>query len=110
MRPVRYTLANAAVDPQIGAVIPMDIYIAPFSVSIQADVTGAATYTVEYTLDDIWAPGYNPATGHWIPLVGMTDATADANTFLVSPVTGVRARQTAGAGSVALTVIQAGIA
>lgn len=104
MRPVRYTLAGVS----DGAVIPLDIYIAPFSVSIGTTVTGAATYTVEYTLDDIWAPGYDPATGNWVPLAGMTDETLSANTILISPVTGVRMRQTVGVGSVLLQVVQAG--
>ena len=107
MRPVRVSLDGVSqTDP-----IPLDLYLTPFNVSLRTIITGAPTYTVEYTESDVFAAGYDPDTDTWNPLSGMTDETANAYTTLVSPVTAVRMRQTAGvAGNgVELTVIQAGV-
>lgn len=110
MRPVRYTLSDASGGVVVGAVVPLDIYLNPFNVSLQVVVDGTATFTVEYTEDDIWADGYDPdaASSKWIPLANMDDEAADANDTLVSAVSGVRMRQLTGDGSVALTVMQSG--
>lgn len=111
MRPIRQSTSDASVTPQATPVIPLDLYLAPFNVSLRAVVTGTATYTVEYTEDDVFAEGYDPddASSTWNPLDDMTDATATAYTTLVSPVTAVRMRQTLGDGSVELVVLQAGV-
>lgn len=109
MRPVRQSTLGVMNTP----IIPLDIYLKPFQVSLRAVITGAPTYTVEYTEDDIWAAGYDPdaGTSTWLPLDGMTAAVANAYTTLTSPVTAVRMRQTVGAApnAVALTVLQAGV-
>lgn len=104
MRPV--TLQTSGV--QDSPVCPMDLYIAPFQATITTVVTGAATYSVQWTLDDVWSPTFNPATAQWNPLVGMNAAVADAQETLISPVTAVRLIQTAGAGSVVARIAQAG--
>lgn len=104
MRPVTLNTTGVSVSP----VCPLDFRLTPFQVTLDADVTGAATYTVEYTSDDVFATTFNPATALWHPVTGMSGAAADAEATLISPVRGVRVNQTAGAGSVRLTVIQAG--
>lgn len=108
MRPVTLTTGDASGGEQITPVCPLDIRISPFQVTLQANVTGVATFTTEYTNDDVWAVGYNPATGLWFSVTDMIAATADVDATLISPVTAVRMRQTAGAGSVQLRVVQAG--
>ena|ERR1044071_525612 len=109
MRPIR--LSTLGVSKTVP--IPLDLYLVPFNVSLRAVITGAPTYTVEYTEDDVYAVGYDPDAGSskWKALDGMTDAVADAYTTLTSPVTAVRMRQTVGAApnGVELTVLQAGV-
>lgn len=107
MRPI--TLSTLGV--QNTAVAPMDLYLTPFNVSLQAVITGAPTYTVEYTNDDVFSPTFNPATANWTPVAGMTAAVASANATLISPVTAIRMRQTAGAApnAVQLRITQAGV-
>jgi hypothetical protein len=111
MRPVYYIVGAAASSPPI----PPDIYLNPFSVSLRAVIldTGAdATYTVEWTQDDIWAVGYDPdaATSVWEPVAGMSAAVVDAYATFNSPVRAFRIRQTAGADRVQLAVVQGGAA
>lgn len=109
MRPVRYSLSDASVDEQVGAPVPLDLYLTPFQVSLQVLVTGTATYTVEYTESDVYAEGYDPDTDTWTPMANMEDVIDNQQDTLISPVTAVRARQTAGNGSIDFTVIQGGV-
>jgi len=87
--------------------VALDLYGWP-SVSLQAAVTGGGTYTIEQTLDD---PFKTPlASIVWFPhpdtnLVGAT--TNKQGNYAYIPAA-IRLRQTAGAGSVVLTIIQAG--
>lgn len=105
-RPVRVTTSGVAVS----APVPFDVNRDFFNVGIVADVTGTATYTVEYTADDVWEPTFNPATALWFPVgVSMTGATTDQALAFAIPCTAIRLNQTVGAGSVTMTVIQAGI-
>jgi hypothetical protein len=108
MRPVYLNTSDASGGEQATPVCPPDIYLNPFNISLRADVTGVATYTVEWTNDDVFDPDFDPATAQWTAVVGMTDAVADANATLISPVRGIRMRQTAGAGSVNLAIVQSG--
>lgn len=79
----------------------------PFNVSLLADLTGSATYTVQYTLDDVFDNAYNPANGVWNTVTGMGAQTADSVGSLSAPVTAVRLNVTVyGSGSVVLTAIQ----
>lgn len=109
MRPVTMTTTDASGGEKSTSICPPDVYITPFNVTLDVDVTGAATYTVEYTNDDIWAAGYNAATGVWKAVTGLSAASADAEATLISPVRGIRMRQTAGGGSASLRVTQAGV-
>jgi hypothetical protein len=49
------------------------------------------TYSVQQTGDNITAPGYNPATGNWQPITGLSALTATANGTLGACVTALRA-------------------
>lgn len=83
-------------------------YLSP-SVSVNTVVTGAATYTLEYTSDNVQAAAYTPGAGDWKAHPLMAGATAGDLVELTSPVTAVRLNQTAGAGSVQAIVQQAGV-
>ena len=112
MRPIIQTLSDASGAAIKTAPLPMDIYLNPFSVSLQTEVTGAATYTVEWTQDDIWADGYDPDAGTsvWNAVSGMSAETASATATFNEPVRAFRMRQTAGDGSVKLIIVQSGAA
>ena len=88
--------------------VPLDQYLTPFNISLEADINGVATYTVEWTQSDIW--NTDPATWIWQPgpanLVGAVTSQVGS---LISPVAAVRCRQTAGAGNVSFVVRQAGV-
>ena len=107
MRPITRLQTNVGDDVPI----PLDIYLTPFNVTVQCVISGGPTYTVQYTNDDVFAAGYDPATGNWFDLAGITGAIVDAVDSLISPVTAVRLRVTAVAAptdSVQMIVTQAG--
>lgn len=107
MRPVRQTVSGAGV----GGVIPLDIYLKPFNVTLACDLSAGATasYTVQYTLDDVFASEFNPATATWFNHPDLTNQTADAVATLISPVTGIRVNVASNTGSLAFTVAAAGM-
>ena len=82
----------------------------PFNVGIGCAISAGAslTYSVEYTFDDVFAQNYNPATGNWTALTGLTAQTASKDGNIAYPVMAVRLNVTAyTSGSVTMTVIQA---
>lgn len=91
-------------------VAAMNANITPINISVVIKVTSAATYNLEYTYDDIFAPTFTQAGATWFnhpTLTAGQTTTKDAQfTF---PVTGIRINQTAGAGSTAAIVLQAGL-
>lgn len=109
MRPVRISTSDASGGAVASSPVPLDLYLTPFNVSLEALVTGTANYDVQFTEDDVFAAGYVPASGHWTSLAGITGATTSQQTTLVSPVTAVRILQNSGNGSVALRILQAGV-
>lgn len=84
----------------------------PSNISIQCNVTGSATYTVQSSLDDPNDPVNPVAVGSmtWVnssdTAVVAATATAQSN-FLFAPKF-ARVIQTAGAGSVSATFLQSG--
>lgn len=84
--------------------------VTPVSIEVLVRVTGACTYNVEYTLDDVYAAGFVPGSATWLnhPTLAAGQTTTKDCQF-TWPVTGIRINQTAGAGSSATTVLQAGI-
>lgn len=110
MRPVTVTTVDASGAAKRSTLVPLDIYVSPFNVTLDAIVSGTVNYDIQYTNDDIWASGYNPATGNWVTVTDMNDITAAAVKALVSPVRAVSILQNSGSGGVTLRVVQAGIA
>lgn len=103
MRPIVLQTTGVQISPAA----PMDIYARP-QISLQLDVTGAATCTVEQTLDDVFDPKITPT---WFPHpdTNLVGATADKQGNYGYVPRAVRLNQTAGAGSAKLTIIQPGI-
>ena len=86
---------------------------APSQTSIQVDVTGTVTYTVETTLDDPNDPIAPVAVGSmlWVPSsdVNVVGATASQQSnFLFAPCY-VRLNVTAGTGTATLKVLQSSV-
>ena len=103
-RPITRTVASAASSTPI---LLNTQSASPFNVNLLADVTGTLTYTVEYTVDDVFTPTYDPSTGVWNTVTGMGAQTADVAGNLAYPVTGVRVRVSSyTSGSVTLTAVQ----
>lgn len=88
------------------SVAPLCYFVHRFNVSVNTVVTGSATYTLQFTADDPFAPNFSPATANWKPHPSMTSSTISDIVEFTAPVTAVRINQTAGAGSVSATVIQ----
>lgn len=109
MRPVTLTTSDASGGVKTSPLCPMDLYLSPFNVTLEAVVIGTVSYDVQYTKDDVYAVGYNSATGQWTSIPGMTSSTSTAESTLISPVTATRLVQNSGTGSVSLRILQAGV-
>ncbi len=84
--------------------------VTPIAIEIAVKVTGAATYNVEYTLDDIFSPTFTQVGATWFnhpTLAAGQTTTKDCQ--ITWPVTGIRINQTAGANTTAAIVLQAGL-
>ena len=102
MRPITVTVTGIGVS----APIPMDYNTNTFSVGVGCKISATATYTVEHTFDDVYAPGFNPATATWMPNTGLTAKNAIADGNYAYPVRAVRLNAAANSGTVTMTVIQ----
>lgn len=86
--------------------VPLDQYVASFSVGIGVVVTGVVTYTIEYTYDDVFNNSITPTA--W-PVLALNGLAVNADAQLSNPVKALRINQTAGAGTTAMTVVQGGV-
>lgn len=91
-------------------VIPMDIYANPISISISVElILGAANYTVQYTFDDVYAPGFpNDTTVVWYPHPDLFQQAVTAAGTIIQPVRGIRLLTNSGTGTLRMIVSQAG--
>ena len=86
-----------------------DYFISPFNIGLQAIKTGTVTdFSVQYTLDDTQADGYSAASGNWTTVTGFANLGASTWGAFTTPCRGIRLTIAAGAGTVALTLCQAG--
>jgi len=109
-RPVRQSYTTAGTG-QTSPVILNNLNGSPFNVNIGVDLSAGATmtYTVEYTLDDVFSQTFSAASATWFSTTGLTALSADAAGGITVPVTAVRLNVTAWtSGTVAFTVIQTG--
>ena len=87
--------------------VVIDQRIAPTNIGLAVIVTGTITYTVQYTFDDVFANGYTASSGNWFNHPTLTGSSS-LNSNIAYPVTAVRLTTSAGTGTAAMTVIQAG--
>lgn len=102
MRPIITVVTGVA----NGTPVPMDHYQSPFNVGLGAVITGTATYSVQHTFDDVQDPSVTPT---WFSHSTMTAVTTNADGNYAFPVRAIRLSVAASTGSVALTIIQAGM-
>jgi len=105
MRPVIVTTSGVSASSPV----VLDYFQNPFTVGIQCVVSGGATYTVQATEDDPFqSGGLGSATWFSVEsanLVGATTSQIGRTEILCRA---IRVNQTVGAGSVTMTVVQAG--
>jgi hypothetical protein len=110
MRPIYLTQTGVGTT----SAIPLDHYISPFNVNVGMIIqSGAATFTLEYTLDDVAGPLYQnnqqaapPVT--WLPFASATGLVASTVFPITQPVMALRLNVSASTGAVRLIVLQAG--
>jgi len=85
----------------------LDVFGSP-NVSLQAVVSGTATYTIQQTLDNVRDNGAAAATWFDHPDTALVDATTSKQGNYAYVPTAARVNLTVGSGSVTLTVVQAG--
>lgn len=106
MRPIRISLTAAGVSTPV----ILDHYRCPFSVGIGVTLSGTASYSVEYTYDDVFSSAFNPATAQWFVTSGIPASTATSKDGVISsPVMAVRLNAASLSGTLTMTVIQAGM-
>jgi len=106
-RPVRQTAGAAGA---LSPIILNNLNVAPFNVGMGVALSAGAvlTYTVEHTLDDVFALNFNPTTATWYPNTGLTAQTVSKDGNYIAPVTAVRLNVTSyTSGTAVFTVIQA---
>jgi hypothetical protein len=103
--------ATSLGNAQAGAspVIPLDMYLNPFNVTLELDITGTNSITVQYTNGDIFATGSLESLV-WNPLGSMTAVAVNTVDSLISAVRGVRMITISGSGTSVLNVNQSGAA
>jgi hypothetical protein len=82
----------------------MNTNISPFNVGFGVIATGTVTYTVQHTFDDP-AVGFSVWYSH--PTIAAKTDNQDGN--YAFPVTGIKVLVTAGTGTAAMNLLQAGI-
>jgi hypothetical protein len=111
MRPVVFTITGGNGTQTVSNVAPIDHYVSPANIALNVVVTGTITYTVQYTFDNVFANGYDPASGNWTnhPTLATQTTTKDSN--ISYPVRGIRVISPASpssTGTATLTIIQGG--
>jgi hypothetical protein len=91
------------------SVLSPDYFLNPFSIGLAAVLTGVATFTVEYSMEDPVEIGYVAANATWFPVSGLTDASATTSAAFSIPCRAIRVTLAeASTGAVTLYVQQAG--
>ena len=88
------------------AILTTDLYISPFNVGFGVVTTGTVTYTVQHTFDNVQTVTSPVWFAH--PTIAGKSDNQDGN--YAFPVAAVKLLVTAGDGTAAITMIQAGIA
>lgn len=104
-KPIQVTVTGVATS----SVIEYN-YMGESLASANLTVIGGSgcTYTIQYTMDNVQASGYDPSTGTWIDCPVATSQTGNTSVTLWVPVRGLRLNQTIGAATSTFIVLQSG--
>ena len=86
----------------------VDDFQTPFNVGVAVSLSATATFTVEYSLDDPNASGYNPSTANWYVAPSFTSGSAAIAGALTIPCRAVCLNVSANTGTVTAKIVQAG--
>lgn len=79
-----------------------------YGISCVISAANVCTYDVQYTIDDVYAPGYNPATGNWTIVTVFPATTAATQQSSVTQfATAFRLNVLTSTGTVSIQVWQA---
>lgn len=90
------------------AVAAPDHFQAPFNVGVAATLSGTATFSIEYSMDDPMAAGFDPATAKWFVAPGFSAVSASTGGSLTIPCRAICLNVASGSGTVTVDLIQAG--
>ena len=104
MPAISWTVTGTGTSPIYG----VDNFQAPFNVGIGCTISATATYSVQYTFDDIQADGYVASSGTWFTSSDFSSATTSKAASFTIPCRGIRLNVSASTGSVTIQIQQAG--
>lgn len=90
------------------AICVVDDFQTPFNVGVAVSLSATATFTVEYSLDDPNAAGYNPATASWYVAPGFTSGSVGIAGSITIPCRAICVNVSANTGTVTAKIVQAG--
>ena len=91
-------------------IIAVDDFQTPFNLGLAANVTaGSPTFSIQYSLDDPNAVGYNKDTALWFSVTGLSGVSADTSVGMTIPCRAISIYMApAVTGTVELKIVQAG--
>jgi hypothetical protein len=91
-------------------IVAVDDFQTPFNLGLAANVTaGSPTFSIQFSLDDPNAVGYDKDTALWFSATGLSGVSADAAAALTVPCRAISIYMAPGVtGTVELKVVQAG--
>ena len=95
-------------DQGRSAILVVDDFQAPFNIGISAKVVAAATFNIEYSMDDPFAVGYSAASATWHAVPDMSAISATTGAGLTIPCRAISIDITSVNGEVEIKVVQAG--
>jgi len=91
------------------AVEAVSYFTNPFNIGLGAILTGTATFTVEYSMQDPMDAGYVASSATWFPVTGLSAVSATTGAALTIPCRAIRVTLAGGStGTVTLYIQQAG--
>jgi len=97
-------------DEGRSAIITVDDFQTPFNIGLAANVTaGTPTFSIQFSLDDPLAAGYDKDTALWFSVTNMSGISADTAAALTTPCRAISIYMASGqTGTVELKAVQAG--
>jgi hypothetical protein len=97
-------------DAGRSAIVAVDDFQTPFNLGIAANVTaGTPTFSVQYSLDDPTASGYDKDTALWFSVASLSGVSADTAVGMTIPCRAISIYMApAQTGTVEVKIVQAG--